>query len=225
MKYSLYQDHFYSRYLDDELIFAIPGSSLTELTGSLIPVEPMYLILNTAISHRWGMPEPCDITHCKMCWRCYDCTNPDCQCTLPKGMQNCKNLPAEMKIDYIRLYQDPNDSKHTIGCSPPLYPTIDYITSHEQIFANWKPYEGSMPIGYGYILQRLITIGVVTLIIIGLWIFYGIIRIFYYFHFHHFFPYGYRYQPIVTADEDSSIPIVTADFDNTLIAMNSMNVY
>jgi hypothetical protein len=31
----------------------------------------------------------------------------DCQCTLPEGMKNCKNLPAEMKIDYIRLYQVP----------------------------------------------------------------------------------------------------------------------
>jgi len=34
-------------YLDDELIFGIKGQSLTEQTGSLIPVEPMYLILNT----------------------------------------------------------------------------------------------------------------------------------------------------------------------------------
>ena len=36
----------------------------------------MYLIMNTAISHQWGMPEPCDIAHCATCWRCYDCTNP-----------------------------------------------------------------------------------------------------------------------------------------------------
>ncbi len=29
----------------------------------------------------------------------------DCQCALPEGLQGCKSLPSEMKIDYIRLYQ------------------------------------------------------------------------------------------------------------------------
>ena len=46
------------------------------MAGSLIPVEPMYLILNTAISHRWGMPEPCPVETCPVCWRCFDCLNP-----------------------------------------------------------------------------------------------------------------------------------------------------
>jgi len=106
-------------------------------TGAMIPAEPMYLILNTAISHRWGMPEPCDIAHCPMCWRCYDCTNPDCQCTLPDGMKGCKNLPAEMRIDYIRLYQDADNQKHTVGCSPPGYPTSEYIAAHQEDYAPW----------------------------------------------------------------------------------------
>eukprot|EP01038_Epipyxis_sp_PR26KG_P013556 gene13556-18192_t len=117
-------------YLDDELILGIEGKSLQDVTGSFIPAEPMYLIINTAISHRWGMPEPCNISACSMCWRCYDCTNPECQCTLPKGMRNCKNFPAEMKIDYIRLYQDIDDPTHTIGCSPPNYPTESFIKAH-----------------------------------------------------------------------------------------------
>ena len=29
----------------------------------------------------------------------------DCQCTLPDGMKMCKNLPAQMELDFIRLYQ------------------------------------------------------------------------------------------------------------------------
>ena len=29
----------------------------------------------------------------------------DCQCTLPDGMKQCKNLPAELEIGFIRLYQ------------------------------------------------------------------------------------------------------------------------
>ena len=74
--------------------------------------------------------EPCDIERCPMCWRCYDCTNPECQCTLPEGMKNCKNLPAKMAIDYIRLYQDPHDVSHTIGCSPPDFPTAGFIQAN-----------------------------------------------------------------------------------------------
>ena len=42
---------------------------------------------------------------CGACGVCYDCNNPECQCALPDGMKNCKMFPAEMKIDYIRLYQ------------------------------------------------------------------------------------------------------------------------
>jgi len=44
--------------------------------NTIIPQEPMYIVLNTAISHRWGMPEPCPVDQCSMCWHCYDCTNP-----------------------------------------------------------------------------------------------------------------------------------------------------
>eukprot|EP01036_Dinobryon_divergens_P023593 gene23593-31955_t len=126
-------------YLDDELILGIDGSSLEKLTGAMIPTEPMYLILNTAISHRWGMPEPCPWPSCGACWRCYDCTNPgmNCQCSLPDGMKNCRNLPAEMKVDFIRLYQDPQDNSHTIGCSPERFPTADFIASHSKRYEDW----------------------------------------------------------------------------------------
>ena len=47
----------------------------------------------------------------------------DCQCSLPNGMKNCKNMPAKMEIDFMRLYQDPEDSTHTLGCSPKGFPT------------------------------------------------------------------------------------------------------
>lgn len=129
-------------WLDDEFIFGIEGDSLQELTGSEIPFEPMYMILNTAVSHRWGMPEPCPKDQCGACWICYDCLNPECQCSLPKGMQGCKNLPAEMSIDWIRLYQDEEDETHTMGCSPPAYPTAQFIEAHKERYADWKPYTG-----------------------------------------------------------------------------------
>merc|ERR1712178_568104 len=75
----------------------------------------MYLILNTAISHRWGMPEPCPKDQCDACWTCFDC---------------------------IRLYQDENDESHTLGCSPPAYPTAEFIAAHPERYAPWKPYTG-----------------------------------------------------------------------------------
>jgi hypothetical protein len=107
----------------------------------------MYLVLNTAISHQWGFPEPCDREHCSACWQCYDCTNPDCQCALPDGMKNCKNLPAKMEIDYMRLYQDRDDPSHTVGCSPERFPTAEFIEAHPERYASWAPYQGAIPLG------------------------------------------------------------------------------
>jgi hypothetical protein len=112
---------FLDWWVDDQFLLGIDAKSLNDLTGAIIPEEPMYLVLNTAISHRWGMPEPCDVKNCPCCWVCYDCTNPECQCTLPDGMKNCKNLPAEMQIDYIRVYQVwfilVNSADNLLSCS------------------------------------------------------------------------------------------------------------
>jgi hypothetical protein len=126
-------------YLDDELLFGIDGESLQRRTGAQIPAEPLYLILNTAMSHRWGMSEPCNADSCDACWHCYDCTNPDCQCALPDGLKNCDSLPSQMKIDYVRLYQDASDGLHTVGCSPPNFPTAEFIAQHAERYAAWVP--------------------------------------------------------------------------------------
>lgn len=126
-------------YIDDKLIFGIDGESLESKTGAQIPAEPMYLILNTAMSHRWGMSEPCANDQCGACWHCYDCTNPECECALPDGLKNCENLPSHVKIDYVRLYQDRADSLHTTGCSPPNFPTAEFIAAHRERYADWQP--------------------------------------------------------------------------------------
>jgi hypothetical protein len=44
-----------------------------------------------------------------------------------------------MKIDYVRLYQDSSDESHTIGCSPPNYPTAEFIRNHPERYDDWKP--------------------------------------------------------------------------------------
>lgn len=147
-------------WLDDEFILGIEGKSLQDLTGAEIPFEPMYLTLNTAISHRWGMPEPCPKDQCDACWVCYDCMNPECQCSLPKGMRRCKNLPAVMSIDWIRIYQDETDESHTFGCSPPAYPTAEFIAAHPDRYAPWKPYKGSDSSWYPWSVKNAVTISI-----------------------------------------------------------------
>jgi len=71
-----------------------------------IPNEPMYLILNLAMSYSWGGPLPYPFY-------------PD-----PEYM----DFPATMHVDYVRMYQHPNETN--IGCDPPDYPTAAYIASN-----------------------------------------------------------------------------------------------
>ena len=37
-------------------------------------------------------------------------------------------FPALMLIDYVRVYQ--RNGQTNVGCSPPNYPTADYINNH-----------------------------------------------------------------------------------------------
>ena len=42
-------------------------------------------------------------------------------------------MPATMRFDYIRIYQD--DTGY-IGCDPPDYPTTEYIAAHPDAYSN-----------------------------------------------------------------------------------------
>lgn len=109
-------------YMDDVFRLGIDAEGLKEF-GTQIPEEPSYIIMNTAISTSWGFPNPpagCNV---------YDCKDPASQCGFSPGF--CKELPAEFKIDYVRVYQNKNNDNHTIGCNPPKYPTRRYIQAHE----------------------------------------------------------------------------------------------
>jgi beta-glucanase (GH16 family) len=111
-------------YTDDEFVFGLTGDSL-DITGTEIPSEPMYLIMNTAVSSNWGFPAPCpEGCDCK----CFECGNPDCSCAIPDGY--CENLPSSFEIDYVRVYQAVDDPKHILGCSPESRPTEVFIQGH-----------------------------------------------------------------------------------------------
>lgn len=43
-------------------------------------------------------------------------------------------FPAEMTIDYIRVYQDPD--RINIGCDPKEFPTQDYINTYYEAYTN-----------------------------------------------------------------------------------------
>ncbi|KIJ33317.1 glycoside hydrolase family 16 protein [Sphaerobolus stellatus SS14] len=65
--------------------------------------------------------------------------------------QDWRNLkfPSQMLIDYIRVYQ--RNGVTNVGCSPPDYPTSDYINSHINVYmdANLKTWAS-----VGYIFPR-----------------------------------------------------------------------
>jgi hypothetical protein len=113
-------------YSDEKFLYAIYGENLS-LTGSEIPSEPMYLLMNTAVASSWGFPAPCpEGCDCS----CFECGNPDCACALPTGY--CANFPASFEIDYVRVYQAVNDSRHALGCSPENRPTDVFIKGHAE---------------------------------------------------------------------------------------------
>jgi beta-glucan synthesis-associated protein KRE6 len=111
-------------FIDGDLLYGVFGKSL-EITGSEIPSEPMYLLMNTAVSSNWGFPKPCP-DGCKC--SCYQCGKPECACGLPYGY--CDNFPAFFEIDYVRVYQAVNDTKHHLGCSTRERPTDLFIKGH-----------------------------------------------------------------------------------------------
>lgn len=113
-------------FTDDVLMYGITGSNL-HTTGSEIPSEAMYLLMNTAVAASWGFPAPCP-EGCKC--KCFECGNPDCACALPTGY--CENFPATFEIDYVRVFQALGEEKHTLGCSPVNRPTSLFIKGHQK---------------------------------------------------------------------------------------------
>lgn len=114
-------------YIDGVFKYGVEQEGL-DFMGSKIPNEPSTVVLNTAISTSWGFPNPPD--------GCvdYDCKTSVGQCGFNPGF--CKTLPAKFKIDHIRIYQNVNDSTHTVGCNPEGYPTTKYIEASPVKYKN-----------------------------------------------------------------------------------------
>jgi hypothetical protein len=54
-------------------------------------------------------------------------------------MKDCANLPAEMRVDFLRVYQDRRSpsSVHSLACSPPAFPTAQFIRDFPDRFRTW----------------------------------------------------------------------------------------
>jgi len=118
-------------FLDDEFVMEVDGVGLNSSgTGSEISSEPMYILLNTAISSQWGFPQKCpSMCPCKK-YNCYGGFQETCG--FSEGFCDLlKEAPADYKINYVRVYQDPNDPKQKVGCSTPERPTRKFIEAHQ----------------------------------------------------------------------------------------------
>lgn len=123
-------------------VYSIKDEVLKKTMGSQIPIEPTYLIFNTAVSSTWGFPYVVPDS----CQKCFDCDDPKCACAFAKGF--CKMLREDdvaMYIDAVRVYQTQNHSahvghNHTLGCDPPAYPTRGWIQGHEFKYMRNAPF-------------------------------------------------------------------------------------
>nr|CCA19015.1 betaglucan synthesisassociated protein putative [Albugo laibachii Nc14] len=114
-------------------LFEIPAKSLTDppqdsdnsnVRKAWIQ-EPMYLIMNVAVSSQWESMPPNRFGACR------------------DGSASAKNicdgLPLYMKIDYIRLYQDTSKgSTMSTECDPVSHPTKQFISDH---ISDYETYE------------------------------------------------------------------------------------
>ena len=130
-------------YVDNQFTFGIRGDNLN-LTKTQIPSEPMYMIMNTAISSTWGFPY-CPKTN--KCCTCFECGNPKCSCGLPQGF--CQNLPAHMTIDYVRVYQAFGSTTQNVGCSTADRPTKRFIEAHSMRYKTYLQQQALLPIQNG----------------------------------------------------------------------------
>ena len=73
-----------------------------------IPLEPMALIMNMGMADNFA----------------------------PQNKSIIDFMPAILRFDYVRIYQDPDDE--SVTCDPPGYETTEYIEKHRKAYDNWN---------------------------------------------------------------------------------------
>ena len=106
------EDAYITWSIDHEPVATINASALrpnpgTEVGQRTISREPMYVIMNLGISESF---------------------------TWVNWPELKKDFPAQMRVDYVRVYQDKD--RMSVSCSPPDMPTADYIRKHAEVYTN-----------------------------------------------------------------------------------------
>jgi beta-glucanase (GH16 family) len=130
-------DGYIRWFVNDRFVLQINGTGIVDAgVGSTVSTEPMYILMNTAISKEWGFPLKCP-TNCPC--KDYDCLSNNfgetCgfQPDFCKMMKNETDLPT-YKVNYVRVWQNKNDPKQKVGCSTPERPTSKYIQAHQNLY-------------------------------------------------------------------------------------------
>ncbi len=121
-------------FLDGELVFALNGAGIQAAGyGAEISSEPSYILLNTAISKQWGFPHECPANcPCKQ----YDCNSEhwESACGFSEGFCDMIKTRPQYRINWVRVYQDPQNPIHKVGCSTPERPTRRFIEAREHLY-------------------------------------------------------------------------------------------
>ncbi|CAH0484665.1 unnamed protein product [Peronospora farinosa] len=109
--------------IPSESILNVPQNSKKTNPQKIMVEEPLYIIMNVALSQVWGAAPP----------------NPGIDCrgngTVEEINRICDSFPMHMKVDYVRLYQDladdlDADNYMQVGCDPKSHPTKKWIEGH-----------------------------------------------------------------------------------------------
>lgn len=130
-------EHGYIRWmLAGSVIFEVTASTILDVpqnSNSSNPIklmieEPMSIVLNVALSWKWGVTPPNAGAACRG-----DGLNDETN-------RICDSFPLFMKIDYVRIYQDvssnPNLGYMQVGCDPVSHPTREWINNHLDEYQN-----------------------------------------------------------------------------------------
>jgi beta-glucanase (GH16 family) len=109
-EYKTGDDGFVTWHVGDEETWTMDAKAVRQngnIGKRVVPEEPMSIIVNFGMSNG------------------FSAINLD-------GIK--KLLPAKMRLDYIRIYQD--EGNELMTCDPPGYPTTNYIKEHPEPYAN-----------------------------------------------------------------------------------------
>lgn len=136
LEWKVGSDGYIKWYWNDQMTMHIPAKSLTRdytdpggqpSAPRQVPNEPMYLMANIALSDHFA-----------------------------GGQKAVKVDPGELMLDWIRVYQDPENVN--TGCDPSDYPTQEYIAANQALYGPPVSPMGSCPPERHGLLPRITAI-------------------------------------------------------------------